>query len=211
MSAAIRLGIDFDNTLVCYDRVFHAAAAANGLIPHDLAVNKTMIRDYIRSHAGPEAWTKLQGAVYGKQIESASPFEGVRESLEHCKAKGASLALISHKTKWPVAGPKWNLQAAAWAWLEAQNFYSERSSENLFDEVWFEETREGKYQRIRDWECDLFLDDLPEFLADEEFPKCCRPVLFDPLQMHAEIAPTLKRISSWRELPELIDSWDAGS
>ena len=33
---AFRIGIDFDNTIVCYDEVFVRTAKAEGLIPHDL-------------------------------------------------------------------------------------------------------------------------------------------------------------------------------
>ena len=36
----MRIGVDFDNTLVCYDGVFHRAALERGLIPSDLAVRQ---------------------------------------------------------------------------------------------------------------------------------------------------------------------------
>jgi len=29
----MRIGVDFDNTVICYDKVFHAAAVEKGLIP----------------------------------------------------------------------------------------------------------------------------------------------------------------------------------
>ena len=34
------IGVDFDNTIVCYDKVFHVAAYEKGLIPADLPVSK---------------------------------------------------------------------------------------------------------------------------------------------------------------------------
>jgi hypothetical protein len=32
----MRIGLDFDNTIACYDGVFHAAALERGLIPEAL-------------------------------------------------------------------------------------------------------------------------------------------------------------------------------
>ena len=42
------LGLDFDNTLVRYDELFHKVALNKGLIKGDLPVNKMTIRDYLR-------------------------------------------------------------------------------------------------------------------------------------------------------------------
>src|SRR6185437_11131914 len=43
-TAVMRIGIDFDNTIACYDGVFHAAALERGLIPKDLARDKNSVR-----------------------------------------------------------------------------------------------------------------------------------------------------------------------
>ena len=42
------LGLDFDNTLVLYDNLFHQIALEKGLIDHSVAANKIAIRDYLR-------------------------------------------------------------------------------------------------------------------------------------------------------------------
>src|SRR3981189_2049974 len=39
----MRIGIDFDNTIACYDGVFHAAALERGLIPSDLGRRKKTV------------------------------------------------------------------------------------------------------------------------------------------------------------------------
>ena len=44
-----RIGIDFDNTIVCYDDVFHEVAREQGLIPNDLPANKGAVRDHLRA------------------------------------------------------------------------------------------------------------------------------------------------------------------
>ena len=46
------IGIDFDNTIVCYDRVFHKAALEKGLIPADLPPSKGRVRER------PFFWTR---------------------------------------------------------------------------------------------------------------------------------------------------------
>jgi len=43
----MRIGIDFDNTIACYDGVFHAAALERGLIPSELGRDKNSVRDYL--------------------------------------------------------------------------------------------------------------------------------------------------------------------
>jgi len=204
----MRLGIDFDNTLVQYDGVFHSAAVDEGLIPEHLPVNKTVVRDSIRLEKGPDEWTRLQGLVYGKLIEEANEFPGAREVLIGFRKRGICMTLISHKTRWPVIGPRWDLHAAARSWLSAREFFHEQGGENLLDEVWFEETREAKYRRIAERGCDLFLDDLPEFLLDPEFPQSARPILFDPMDCHAQYGARLERITSWRQLPGILTTLD---
>ena len=37
----MRIGIDFDNTIACYDGVFHQAALERGLIPPILPTTRT--------------------------------------------------------------------------------------------------------------------------------------------------------------------------
>jgi len=44
----MRIGIDFDNTLIDYDRVFAAAAHALGLVSPDFKGSKRAVRDAVR-------------------------------------------------------------------------------------------------------------------------------------------------------------------
>ena len=43
------IGIDFDNTIVCYDDVFARVAVELGLVPPKVATSKTAIRDHLRA------------------------------------------------------------------------------------------------------------------------------------------------------------------
>lgn len=68
------LGIDFDNTIVCYDALFHRVCRERGLIPAEVPINKTDVRNYLHQAGREDAWTEMQGYVYGAQMSEASPF-----------------------------------------------------------------------------------------------------------------------------------------
>ena len=79
MASRLRIGIDFDNTIITYDDVFRAAATASGLIAPGFSGNKQAVRDAIRLLPDGElAWQHLQGRVYGKGIGGAAMVRGRR-------------------------------------------------------------------------------------------------------------------------------------
>ena len=119
----MRIGIDFDNTIVCYDKIFHKVAAESGLIAPDIPPGKKSVRDYLRKIGKEDEWTSLQGLVYGTKMDAAEVFEGVFEFLHWCRQNGIGVSIISHKTKHPYVGPKYNLHTAALQWMEAQGFF----------------------------------------------------------------------------------------
>ncbi len=83
----MRIGIDFDNTIITYDDVFLATARERGLVGADFAGRKQAIRDAIRLLPDGElSWQKLQGQVYGKGIAQAAMFEGVDAFLRRCRS-----------------------------------------------------------------------------------------------------------------------------
>ena len=65
----MRIGIDFDNTIACYDGVFHAAALERGLIPADLGRDKNSVRDHLNGAGRKDDFTELQGYVYGARMD----------------------------------------------------------------------------------------------------------------------------------------------
>jgi hypothetical protein len=82
MASRLRIGIDFDNTIITYDDVFRAAAEAGGLIAPGFCGNKQAVRDAIRLLPDGElAWQRLQGQVYGKGIGGAAMVAGVATFL----------------------------------------------------------------------------------------------------------------------------------
>ncbi len=199
----MRGGLDFDNTIVGYDMLFHQVAREVGLIPQDLPPYKLLVREHLRRIGKEDLWTEMQGLVYGARMAEAKAFAGVREFLRWARAEGIELFIVSHKTQYPFLGPKYDLHAAAKRWIK-QYLCDEDGplieSENSF----FELTKEEKCARIAALECDWFLDDLPELLTSPAFPKHIVPLLFDPESNH--VGTGLQTVKSWAALRDLIVS-----
>ena len=138
------VGLDFDNTIVCYDRLFHRLARERGLIPDTVPQTKSAVRDYLRSIDRENDWTEMQGVGYGPRIADAEPFPGVKEFLASCKDAGIRVAIISHKTKHPYLGEKYDLHEAAHTFLTRHGFY--RTSDTGLSplSVWLELTKQDR-------------------------------------------------------------------
>lgn len=189
-----RLGLDFDNTLVCYDPVFHAAALEAGLIPPQVARHKNAVRDHLRAAGREAAWVALQGEVYGPRLTQAQPYPGLDAFLDATRRAGWEPCIVSHKTRHPFAGPRWDLHQAARQWIG-------RHLENWVhpDNVFLESTKDDKLRRIATVACDDFVDDLPEILLAPGFPPATRAWLFDPSD-HFTDAARYRRVHGWEAL-----------
>ncbi|WP_246737460.1 hypothetical protein [Nordella sp. HKS 07] len=199
----IVLGIDFDNTIVSYDGVFHRAASDLKLIPSQIGRSKDDVRDHLRSIGREDDWTALQGEVYGARMDLAALYDGSIEAVRELKAKGVALRIISHKTRFPFLGPRYDLHYAARRFLVEREITGTPQSLLQAAEIFFEPTIEAKLARIETEGCTVFLDDLPELLNHPKFPKAVRPLLFDPNDAHAG-QPHLERVRSWRDLPGVL-------
>lgn len=196
------IGIDFDNTIVRFDTLFHAAAVEQGLIPADVAPSKTSVRDYLRRDGREPAWTELQGYVYGVKIRDAEPFPGVLDFFARCRERGWTACVISHKTLHPFAGPQYDLHEAARTWLADRGFLKPEAGLTR-DRIHLELTKDAKLRRIGSAGCSWFIDDLPEFLAEPGFPAGVRRILFDPNGEYPGNA-AFPRVASWEEIGRLI-------
>ena len=161
------LGVDFDNTLACYDSVFHEVALEIGMLPHtDLRLTKQQVKQQLHSADRHDDWTRLQGLVYGPEVGRACPFPGALAALEKAREQGWQLFIVSHKTRRPVIGEPHDLHQAAYGWLRDNGF----GAVGLDGErVFFEETRSQKIARLTALGCHTFVDDLPEVF-------CARPI-----------------------------------
>ncbi len=193
------LGIDFDNTLVSYDGVFHRVASDQGLIAPDIGRGKDDVRGYLRKVDREDDWTALQGEVYGARMHLASLYDGAAEAIRTFMAAGARIRIISHKTRFPFRGPRYDLHESARGFLASRGIAGATDALLEPSSVFFELTIGEKLNRISSEKCDVFIDDLPEILHHPQFPAHVRPVLFDPQDIHAA-AGRLDRVRSWREV-----------
>ena len=199
----MQFGIDFDNTIVCYDEVFGCVAVELGLVPPEAATSKTAIRDHLRSLGQEDRWTELQGTIYGPRIMDARPFPGVIEFFAACRAAGRPVAIVSHRTRVPYLGERHDLHAAARDWLARHGFHDPAGIGLPVERVFFEETKEAKLVRIAAVGCTHFIDDLPELLTHPLFPAHVRRILFDPHAATPLPADT-SRLSAWSQAAAVL-------
>jgi hypothetical protein len=193
----MRIGLDFDNTIVSYDTLFHKVAREQGLVPSETPVNKLAVRDHLRKIGQEDRWTEMQGYVYGARMDEAEAYPDVIDFIRQARAAGHILAIVSHKTLHPFLGPQYDLHAAARGWITRHLVWD---GEPLISEhqIYFELTKQEKVMRIAEFTCDVFIDDLPEILLAEGFPAMTERLLFDPDRHHIQAAhPGLKPFASW--------------
>jgi hypothetical protein len=201
----MRIGIDFDNTIITYDEVFLASARARGLIAEGFGGSKQAVRDFIRLQPGGElAWQKLQGQVYGQGIVGAGLCEGVDGFLRRCHEARATVFIVSHKTEFGHYDPaRVNLRKAALDWMTGRGFFRPDGYGIAAENVFFEGTRAEKLARIKTLDCTYFIDDLEEVLSDPAFPAGVTRILFADGQAVPSAAPYIVR-PSWHQIEEYV-------
>lgn len=204
MASPLRIGIDFDNTIIAYDQVFSAAAKLGGLIGADFVGGKQAVRNSIRLLPdGEQTWQRLQGQVYGRGISGATLIPGVNAFLRRCRAEGCTVSIISHKTEYGHYDPeRINLRDAARLWMTTNGVVEGEfgiPSSNIF----FEGSRSEKLARIAALSCTHFIDDLEEILLDPAFPANVERILFSGREEPNSAAPYFV-CANWREIEDRI-------
>ena len=195
------LGIDFDNTIIKYDELFHKIACEKDLISSELPKQKNAVRDFLRTAGVEDEWTIIQGEVYGERIKEALPFPGMVETLEKLNSQQVPINIVSHKTREPYLGPKRDLHAAAMNWLKLNRIIHTDAAGITEDKVFFEVTKEDKINRIVQIGCTHYVDDLPEIL--EMIPNGVNKILFSP-NGEEIINSNWTLIRSWNDLPSIL-------
>jgi hypothetical protein len=195
------IGIDFDNTIVSYDRIMHRLAVEFGWISSDTPVSKKNVRDLIRKlDDGETKWQRMQGIVYQEKMQEADLLDGVSLFFQTCRKLQIPVYIVSHKTERAHFDDRetGGLRGAALRWMESREFFSEKGLGLPRDSVFFESTRSEKIERIKKLECTHFVDDLEELFSDSSFPDRVEKILFSP---HEKIDVSETRVvSSWKEI-----------
>lgn len=191
-----RVGVDLDNTIICYDQAFHHAAAERGWIDPAIPATKSAVKQAVLEKLDNRAWTELQGFVYGPGIAAASPYPGVLGFFQECSRRSIPACIISHKTRHAAAGPPHDLREAALSWLGASGLFDAALKSG---DIFFADTRSAKLEAVRDLGCRTLIDDLPEIFHNPSYPTGTDFILFDPDQAHPDWRVT-PRASSWAEI-----------
>jgi len=197
----MRIGLDFDNTIVSYDALFHKVAVEQGHVPESVARRKVAVRDRLRAEGKEAVWIELQGQVYGARMMEAEPFPQAIEFLREAEQYDIEATIVSHKTRHPFSGPAYDLHRAAREWIAAR-LVDDGKPVLPEGRIFFELSRDRKLGRIAAGKFDMFVDNLPEILTHPAFPDNTLPVLFDPTGREA-VPAHVKRVESWAALAEL--------
>jgi hypothetical protein len=200
----VRVGIDLDNTLVCYDGLFHTLARERGLLGREVEPTKAAVRDYLRACGREAEWTELQGEAYGPRMAEAEPFPGVEGFLAACRRSGVTVAIVSHRTRTPYVGARHDLHGSAMAWLERHEIVGAGGLSRAG--VFLEPDPAAKAARVGALGCESFVDDLVEFLVRPGLPATMLRIHFDPSPVHAHepIGPRARCTRSWLEIEQVV-------
>jgi uncharacterized HAD superfamily protein len=169
----MRIGFDFDNTIVDYNFFFDEFARNLGLNINGNA--KQTIKKYFELELKkPESWKELQLLVYCEIISKIDPSNELIYLLNWLISNKCDIYIVSHKTKFIKAGnQRANLRQPAISWLK-KNIPQIHSS-NIF----FESSELKKVNRIKSLNLDFFVDDLISILTHFQFPTGTKKILFN--------------------------------
>lgn len=211
------IGMDFDNTIAGYDRLFASLALEAGLFETPPAGGKTVLRDALRSRGeeGEVAWQHLQALAYGPRMDGAVLLDGVAAFMATARRYGAGMVVVSHKTRYARRDPerRWDMQQASLAWMERHGFFGPDGLGLTPEQVFFADSRDEKVARIGELGCTHFIDDLEEVLEHPAFPVATRRYRLAP-----DAAPVpgdgtgterpFHQFRSWHDIRSTIFPWD---
>ncbi|CAE19696.1 conserved hypothetical protein [Prochlorococcus marinus subsp. pastoris str. CCMP1986] len=197
-----KLGLDFDNTLIDYDEVFYKLALEKNLIPQSINKDKKSVRKFFIDNNIEDEFIKLQGEVYGLKVLEAKQSFGMFEALKSLKNDNFELIIVSHKTKYPYSGKKYDLHKAASNWLEVNKFYDEDGLAMKRENVYFEVTKEDKISRIEELDISFYIDDLQSIL--EMIRPSIKRILYNP-KFKEKIDKDFYLLENWKDLKYLIE------
>ena len=203
----MRIGLDFDNTIACYDKAILKLSEGIENLPSKISRTKSGISNYLRTEGRESEWTVFQGELYGPGMKYAEPFNGAVATMQELVDLGHELIIVSHRSRTPYAGKPHDLHAAARRWIKYNLqkeglFKTHTETENIH----FLESLKAKISTISSLSCDAFIDDLPKVLLDSGLHMNMGKILFDPSVEKKQFASKkMARIFSWTELPLVIN------
>lgn len=198
----VHLGIDFDNTIVLYDQIFYDLAFKKGYIEKNTSKNKKAVRDMMIKKGIEEKFTEMQGEIYGKLISNSKMQLGLSNALQFLAKRGVKISIVSHKTKFPIKGKKYDLHNAALMWLKKNKFFDEEYIGLKQKNVYFEPSVEAKVKRIEAIGCTHFIDDLEKIL--EKIDESIVKILFSKKIDKKKVNSDYLSVDNWKDICDII-------
>ncbi len=199
----MRIGFDFDNTIACYDNAIKILATKRFDLPESLSLDKASLKGYLLNQGKVDQWTEFQGELYAPGMRYATVFVGVVNTIKELAKSQHELFIVSHRTKYPYAGPPYDLHKSAGDWIE-----STLGANGLLDtfgkNVFFLETLDEKIQKISELSCSIFVDDLASVLEHKSFPSSTLGLLFDPSRTSFENKH--ETVIEWNEILAVVEN-----
>lgn len=171
------VGIDFDNTIINYDVLFIQAATSHGWLENYSLTKQEVKQGLINKYGDDSKWQILQAEIYGKHITQATLYANCYEFIQLVIQSGATVYIVSHKTEFSNFDGKTKLIEPAIQWLKKKKIVGFQGLIPI-KQLSFHATRDEKIKKIRQLNCDIFIDDLAEVLRDKQFPDKTFGILF---------------------------------
>ena len=159
----IRVGFDFDNTIINYDNLFYKISLKKGLITKKVGKSKESIKNYLIKNYSINIWQKIQSEVYSESISLAKPNNEIIKLIKYLIKNNIEVFIVSHKTKFPYFGNRINLHKLSLKWIN-KNIIKKNikiKKKNIF----FETTEKKKINKIKKLKLSHFIDDLDKILT----------------------------------------------
>ena len=202
----MKIGIDFDNTIAKYDKLFVNVALSEGFIDAELSdYDKIALRDYLRKQPdGETSWMKLQGLVYGQYMSDAELMPGFARFLMKCNVRSYQVYVVSHKTEFGHFDTNnVSLRTEAMKWMTNKRFFDVEYLNLKRDNVFFANNRDDKVAKIAELRCDYFIDDLPEVFTNYGFPPKTRKIIFSN-SVKVDVEHHVDYVSDWQGIDDYI-------
>ncbi len=174
MARMTSIGFDLDNTIINYDLSAQKYGQKIGIEGvRSVSELKSKLKD---GKLAVDEWTRAQSWIYGEGLAHATVQRDFLPLLEQLADREYSVYVVSHKTQFgPIQFGSVPFVEFTLKWLNNSSLGSIlEKNVNLF----FEETRRLKVQRISQLSLDFFVDDLVEVINDKYFPEHTIGILY---------------------------------
>lgn len=201
----MRIGLDFDNTIVCYDEAIELLADELFNLPKTLPRTKGALREFLVAAGRELEWTAFQGELYGPGMRLAKPYDGCKQALRRLVESRHEVYIVSHRSRRPYGGQDFDMHAYALEWIKEVLCSQDGVliADGHLNHAYFMETKEQKVEKARDLKLDYFLDDLVDMVSQLDDVVTSTAILFDPAgrsQNHIGI-----KVKSWDEFIDRLE------